>query len=389
MILRPANIELSLPSRVGLFGPPSSGKTLTSLLIALGISKELNGGAGIALVDSEGIEEFVEPICKAEQVPLFVAPAHTFVEMCEALTEAEQAGLCAFVVDHYDGMFRELTEGQKAKLNLQGRKLPYQHREELVRLWDAWVRQFRASPCHCVFNGRLAWDWGDDEDESGENIKVKLGTKMRGESDAGYEPNLLIELEAIQDLTKRHKKTRSKAGTITHFAHVLKDRRMILNGRSFSWKDLNGYEAGGYKAVWTALAPHFAGSSGSRDTRAVSVGRSSAELFEPVRGESAFAERERRVAIAIEEIQGALNTIWPSVNGTEDKRLKNIVLESLFKTKSWTKIATFAPEVLESAWKVMQSFESDLASSQISPKDEPQIIALIASCRDLEKDMVM
>jgi hypothetical protein len=383
MILRPA-LTQSSAAKIGLFGPPSSGKSLTSLLIAIGISKELYGGAGIAFVDSEDIEQFIKPICDIEGVPLVIAKSRSFVDMREAFQEAEQAQLCAFVVDHYDGIFRELTEAQKTRLNLHGRKLPYQHREELVKMWDAWVRQFRASALHCVFNGRLAWEWGDDEDESGEAVKVKLGAKMRGESDAGYEPDLLIELEAIQDQTKRHKKTRSRSGTITHWLHVLKDRRLILNGLSFSWKDLNGYHAGDYQGVWRAVEPHFRGRTTSDlSPRGESVQRSSAMLFQPVTGESAFSERQRRVTIAIEEIQGALNTLWPGQTA-DDKRLRYTVMETLFRTRSWTAINAFSAEVVEHGWKILQHFEADAAS--INVHDEAAVIALIVSCKELEAE---
>lgn len=370
--------------KVGLFGPGGSGKTLTAFLIAIGVSKELHGGAGITFVDPEGVAEFVRPVCEAEGVPLTVVSSHTFLDMRDALPAAEQAGSCAFVVDHYDGIFRELTEAQKIALNLQGRRLPYQHREELVRIWDAWVRSFRASPLACIFSGRLAWEWGDDEDEAGEAVKVKLGTKMRGESDAGYEPNLLIELEAIQDKAARDRSTRSKQGSIRHHAYVLKDRRMVLNGRRFDWKDLNAYKAGDYQRVWKNLGPHFtAGQPGI--LRGESAPRSSVNLFAAPTSESRFADATRRRTIAIEEIQGALNTLWPGRTDTE-KRLRSIVTEALFRTRSWTAIGGLAPEVLESAWRKIQSFEE--AASQIDTSNEAQVIDLVTSCIELERAAV-
>ncbi len=387
-LLQPSAFLENSAAKVGIFAPPGAGKTLTSILLAIGISKELCNGAAIAFVDPEGAAEFIKPVCDIEQVPLFVVPSRTFVDMRDALTEAEAGGCCAFVVDHYDGIFRELTEAQKTALNLIGRKLPYQHREELVRIWDAWVRQFRASPVHCVFNGRLAWEWGDDEDESGDPVKVKLGTKMRGESDAGYEPNLLIELEAIQDKEKRDRKTRSKQGHITHFARVLKDRRMVLNGRSFSWKDLNGYKADDYKRVWKDFAAHFAMAPGitkGAGQVASGSGRSSNGLFVPVSGESSFAERSRRVTIAIEELQAALNAIWPGQGG-EEKKMRAIVLETIFKSRSWTAIEGMTAEAVEAGWAIMRHFES--AAQDINVRSEPAVVALIQSCKDLERERV-
>lgn len=382
-LLQPATDIAAGAGKVAIFGGGGSGKTLTSILLAIGLSKTHHDGRAIVFVDPEGVSEFIAPICAAEGVPLFVVPTRTFVEMREALAEAEDADACVFVVDHYDTIFRELTEAQKLKLNLVGHQLPYAHREELVRLWDEWVRTFRASSLDCVFTGRLAWDWGDDEDAAGDPLKVKLGTKMRGESDAGYEPNLLIELERLDQFT-RDKITKRKNGQIAHVARVLKDRRMVLNGLSFSWKDLNAYKAGDYQRVWHDLASHFlpVGRRGDHsESRHVLGGRSSAELFAPVSGDSAFTMRARRVTIAAEEIQAALATIWPGQT-TEEKRLRHIVLETLFQSRSWTAIETRAPEVVEAGWRIMQHFEA--ACADINVKDEAEVIACIQSCKDLE-----
>lgn len=385
MLLQPALLDSS-PLRAALFGPGGSGKTITAMLLALGVSIERHNRAPLAFVDPEGVEEFIAPLCAAESVPLVILRGRTFVEMCDGLTEAEQIGCCAYVVDHYDGIFRELTEAQKTKLNLVGRKLPYQHREELIRVWDAWVRQFRASSLHCIFTGRLAWEWGDSESEDGETEKVKIGTKMRGDSDAGYEPNLLIEMERLEKF-RRDKVSKRKQGEIAHVARVIKDRRMILNGRSFEWKDLNAYTQGDYKPVYNALAAHLVARGARADLSSAggSVARSSAELFVAPSGESAFSERARRVSIAVEELQGALNAVWPG-STNDEKKFKAIVLETLFQSRSWTKIETLTPEILEDAVTVMRHFELDAKSPENDISNEAQVIALIASCRAFAKE---
>lgn len=383
-LLIPSNGLPSSAGKVALFGGGGAGKSITSTLLAVGASIELHNRAAIVFVDPEGVAEFVKPICDAEGVPLFIVPSRTFVEMRDALREAEDAGCCAFVVDHYDGIFAELAQSQKEKLNLQGRQLPFQHREELVRIWSQWVEQFRASRLHTIFNGRLGWVWGDDEDTAGDAVKVKLGTKMRGESDAGYEPNLLIELEAIQDKEKREKKSRSKQGSIRHHAYVLKDRKMLLNGLHFEWKDLNRYVQGDYKKVWKDFAPHFAASgSGAAAASETRTHRSSAELFAPFSGESAFSERTRRVTIAVEEINAALSAIWPGQTAQE-KRLRDIVRQTLFDTRSQAKIDTLSAETIEYGWKIMSHFEADCAD--INVQSEAEVIALIASCKQLERE---
>ena len=396
MLLQPASLSATA-LKAAFFGPSGSGKTITAMLLAVGLSKEQHNSAPIAFVDPEDVEEFVAPICAAESVPLVVLRGRTFVEMRDGLTEAAQIGCCAYVVDHYDGVFRELTEAQKTRLNLQGRKLPYQHREELMRLWDEWVRQFRSSPLACIFTGRLAWEWGDSESDDGEVEKVKLGTKMRGDSDAGYEPNLLIEMERIERF-KRDKVSKRKQGEIEHVARILKDRRMVLNGRSFSWKDLNEYQAGDYQAVYKALAPHLLLHNqllaAPEGPKADTPKRTSAELFQPVSGESAYAERARRVTVASEEFQSTLRVLWPGETDRA-KACRLAAIEAVFETRSWTAVEAKTADAVESGAALLRACEAALPREVdgVAPTTRAEVLAWVLAIhteqRERQVDMVI
>lgn len=388
MLLQPAEFSRS-HTTVNLFGPGGSGKSLTAFLIALGNSIERQNFAGIAFVDPEDVSDFFIAACRAEGVPLFTMKGRTFIEMREALPEAKALGCGSFLVDHVDGIHRELVEAQKDALDLRGRKLPYQHREELIRVWEDWIQRVRDAKIDCLFNGRLAWNWGDDEDESGDPVKVKLGTKMRGDSDADYEPDLLIEMELIERRV-REQKSHAKRVENIHFAYVRKDRTSVLSGMQFQWKDLHGgYTKGDYKGVWKQFAPYFAAFKGSGPVSdqlgTERVIRSSAELFQKPSGESRFAERAKRITIAVEEIQAAMSTIWPG-STNEDKRLKHIVLETIFKSRSWTAIEAMLPETVETGWRIMQNFEAAATDKDepLNVRDEAKVIECIQSCKDLE-----
>lgn len=368
-----------------LFGLGGAGKTITAALLGAALSKERHNGAGVTLMDTEEVAEFVTPIFAAEGVPLFIEPSRSFVDMREALPRAVERGCCAFIVDHYDGVHRELSEAQTLALGMTGRQRPYHHREDLIRLWEAWVMQYRTTPIHMILTARQANLWGDDETPEGDPFKVKLGTKARGDADANYEPNLLIEMEKIERFT-REKGSKRKIGQIEHAARVVKDRRMVLEGLSWVWPNMNGYKSGGYKGVWKSLAPHFTadprvGPGGI--LRPEATPRDSQRLFNPQSGESKMAERARRITIAVEEIQAALNAIWPG-QGADEKRLRVLVMEALFQTRSWTAVETFAPERVESAWKIMQHFEADCLD--IAVKDDDAVIKLLNSCKELEAE---
>lgn len=372
-LLTPA-ISTQTAAKIGLFGGPGVGKTLTSILIAVGLSKQYHNHAPIAIFDPEDASDFVAHVCALEGVPLVHAKARSFVEMREALKEAEDCGCCAYDVDNYTMVFTELVEALKEKAGLRGRRLPYQFREEVVRIWSEWTREMRLSPLHVLLGGRLGYDWGDDEDESGDPIKVKLGTKMRGETDAGYEPNLLIELEAIHDLAARDKKTRSKRGSTTHHLHVLKDRFMVLNGRHFAFRDLNEYKPKDYEPVFNALKPHFDKLSIGQSPRSFST-RTSAELFAPPQGESSFAERQRRITVAVEELKAGLEVCWP---GRTDRMLecRTAAIEALFSTRSMSAVEHLTPDAVEFGVRILKACEAELHSEKF-PTTRAATIAFV------------
>lgn len=371
-------------AKIGLQGGFGSGKTLTATLIGIGLSKTFHNNAPLCIVDGENAAAFVADVCELEGVPLLRIASHSFVDMRDGLKEAE-AECCGFIVDNYDAAGKELVTAFRAKTGLEGRRLGFHHRDTIMDVWDEWTRQMRASPLHVIVNGRLAWEWESERDDNGDVQSFKTDTKMRGQG--GYEPDLLIELEAVRDSMKRDAKTRSRRGQMLHTAVVLKDRHRALNGRTWQWKDLNDYKAGDFARVFSAFRPHF-------DRLAIatpaegSISRSSAGLFSAPRGENPMAEREKRVAVALGEIDEALNYFWPSSNGTDDKRFRNIVRRMLFGLRSDAAIRQLLPEQLESARLVMAHFESAVADpdQQVNVKDEAQVVALLASCKDLESE---
>lgn len=60
-------------------------------------------------------------------------------------------------------------------------------------------------------------------------------------------------------------------------------------------------------------------------------------------------------------------------------------METLFQSRSWTKIETLLPEVLESAVSVMRLFETATKDQQNAITNEASVIAWIQSCKDLKR----
>lgn len=353
-LLKKATVEQSA-AKVGIFASQGAGKTTTALLLALGLSKTYHKGAPIAFADTENGSDYVVPIADAEGVELSAFKSRAFKDMKAGLREAEEGGCCVYIVDSYTHPWKELVDTFKSKS--RRKKLEFHHMDELKSMWQAWTDQMLNSPLHVILAGRLGyvWDREEDDEDGSKGDLIKLGTKMKSESEAGYEPSLLIEMEGIQAESARQKKTRAKQGSIVHHAYVLKDRWRVLNGRTFTFKDMNDYKLGGYLPVFNAFKPHFDRLAIGQQQRAVDGTRTSEALFDHA-GDSAYQQRVRRVQIDLEEIQGTLVKLWPGQDA-KAKALKALTIETLFETRSWTAVESKSLEGLDAALDTLRLFE--------------------------------
>lgn len=211
---------------------------------------------------------------------------------------------------------------------------------------------------------------------------------------SGDSPHLLIEMEAervmdeIQEVKKgnRTKKTRIEkkaGGHFIHNMHVLKDRAMVLNGLMFAFKDINTYKAGDWKAVYRALAPHFAKMkiNGGQGNKGIEE-RSSSALFNG-RGDSDYQKRVKLVGITLEEIEATIVKLWPG-SDAKSKALKALAIEVLFKTRSWKAVESKSLEDLQSGLTALRLFEEQTTNGNKAESlvDPVQASGLLAICSD-------
>lgn len=377
-ILKPVAVEQAA-AKIGVFARQGAGKTTTSALILIGLSKTFHAGAPITMLDTENGSDYLKPIFDVEGVELQVAKSRAFTDMRQALREAEAMKACGFLVDSYTHPWTELTDAFKARS--KRKRLEFHHMADLKSQWRLWTDQMLASPCHVILAGRLGFEWDKEDDGEGGSDLVKLGSKMKGESEAGYEPSLLIEMEAIQSDEGRMKKSKAKKGTISHHCYVLKDRWRALNGRTFQFTDINDYKAGDYKKVFDAFRPHFDKLAIGGTQRALEPGRNSEALFSGPEGQSEFAERQKRTAIALEEIKEMASAIWPGQSAA-DKKARQSVLESIFGTLSWTAVEGKPVTELEDGVAILTMIR-EAARDESKPIGDPAwITAEVVKGRD-------
>lgn len=372
-------------AKVGIYGAQGSGKTTTGALCCIGLSKTYHQNAPVAFLDTENGSDYLIPIFEAEGVPLLVVKSRAFKDMRQALTEAEAAGCCAYLVDSYTHPWQELCDSFKAKSRRN--KLEFHHMDQLKGLWRQWTDQFLNSKLHIILNGRLGYEWGKDE----EGELVKLGSKMKSESEAGYEPSLLIEMEGLRpaNITKAQK----QRGAIVHLAHVIKDRWRSLNGKTFEFKDINSYKAGDYARVFEPFMPHWSQLALSNGVqRAVDQSRSSEAMFDGD-GQTATKLRMTQVEIALETIQNTLVMLWPGQD-QQSKQIKLAAFEVVFNERSWKAIERKPLEVLQSGLALLRDVETRIKGGApvASPDDLAALVSEIttpAQAETVEEEVVL
>jgi hypothetical protein len=371
-LLKEAKVEQAA-AKLGLFGKQGTGKTTTAAMLAIGLAKAYHAGAPVAFFDTENGSDYLVPIFAAEGVKLLVIKSRAFADMQAGLKEAKQAGACAYIVDSYTHPWAELCDTFKAKS--KRKRLEFHHMDQLKGMWRIWTDEMLNSPLHVLLCGRLGYEWGEEQDDDGGKNLVKLGTKMKTESEAGYEPSLLLELEAIQPASVNASR-KAKRGAIMHRINVLKDRWRTLNGRSFEFADLNHYAPGAYEVVFKTFLPHFSQLAiGTSTQRAIEGDRTSANLFGEG-GESMGAQMQRRREIAAEEIAGILRHTWPGETAN-DKKIRQSLLHVLFDTFSWKSIENRHPNELEEAAILLRLLVETLAASEKPPADPESLSELL------------
>jgi hypothetical protein len=344
------------------YGPPGTGKTTILAMILMYLSKTYHNSAPVAWLASEKGVDFVIDMFKAEGVPLLVSRSRSFVDLRSATRDAKEAGCCAVGVDSITHFWQELfTSGMQAK----GPRL-----QKIMRIkeeWQPFSQDFQDSPLHFLVTGRLGFNWDEAEvqnEQTGEITKEvsRGGTKIKAEGDFGHEPDLEIEMSAVEDPDfMRWEKVRGKnrktfKSQMIHIATLKKSRVWALNGKAFSWKDQPAYKLGYYKAVAECFAPHFEqiNIGGSHNVMANTVG--SSVLFQPGSEQSNYEMQIKR-QIALEKWDGTMDAIAGGQTG-DAKKKRSIIGISITGTKSRTEFERQSLPVILRQVEILEALEA-------------------------------
>lgn len=359
--------------KAGFYGADGSGKTRTAGELAVGIHKLTRSQKGILFIDTESGSDFLVERVQSEGIAVYQDKTRAFSALVEDLDAAHKVADIV-VVDSVTHFFRELTA---AHLRSKNKKLlDLSDWGPIKAEWARFVERFLTLPLHIIICGRLGNVYEEYYDEDREKYSTaKTGTRMAGDGETGYEPNITFEMS---------KKYRKKGGTFDLQATCTKDRFDEIMARVFTFKT-GEKPATVHAAVMKAFGPHLARYSFGADPTPVDVRASSEAMLAP-EGPS-YSATQRRRQIAVEEIDGLMGRYLPGSTARE-RQLRLEVRVAVFGTSSETRIAGLPPERLERGRKLVSALLDRIATDETAlPADAKQFLPALAKLvNEIEDD---
>ncbi len=212
--------------KIGIYGPPGSGKTFTALLCAEGLAKA--SGKRIAYVDTEhGTDFYCKPAPRKTHPEAFDFDALYTRSLMDTLAEVKKIGdeYGVIVLDSVTHLWEAARLGYQGKQTSIG-TIPMHAWGKIKAPYKELMTVLLNSQSHVFILGRQGIDYETDEDT--EELK-KVGLKMKAEGETAYEPHILLRLECLKD--------KKGVGVIQAFAE--KDRTGVLQGKTIQWPDFD------------------------------------------------------------------------------------------------------------------------------------------------------
>ena len=320
--------------KVGIMGFAASGKTFSASLIARGIVERLKSKKPVFFLDTETGSDFMKPKFKQWGIPLHVSNSNAFIDLIAGVKEAEE-NASVLIIDSISHFWKEVQDAYK---KAHGRnRLLFQDWGPIKDQWGRFTNLYLNSKVHIIMCGRAGYEYDFFEDESGAKQLAKTGTKMKAETDMGYEPSLLLEM-VRERIDNEDKSVEAKLSR--HVCYVLKDRTDLIDGKKFVNPTFKDFE------------PVFDCLNIGGDHVGVVTNKNSTELFDKNSDKNWYEEKRRR-EVLIEELQGELIAAYPG-QSSEEKRIKVELIFETFGTRSWIALSDFKSDKLKEGLKELQ-----------------------------------
>lgn len=216
--------------KIGIYGPPGSGKTFTSLLCMEGLAKA--SGKRFAFVDTEKGTDFYASHVAARSVhpeafDFDALETRSITEVLSEVKKLDPAIHCGVVFDSITHLWEATQAAYSGKRTSTG-GIPIEAWSRVKKPYKELIAWILSTPLHVIICGRQ----GNDFDTGDDGKMVKVGVKMKAEGETAYEPDILIRMEPEKD-----------NGISKLFALGEKDRTGVIAGK---WIELPPDQKPGY-----------------------------------------------------------------------------------------------------------------------------------------------
>lgn len=328
-LLKPATGGAYL--KAGFLGFAKSGKTHTSLELAIGTRAYFKLPGPIAMFDTEGGSDYWKArVQKATGQAMLVVKSRSLVDLLETVRECIASGVAALVVDSITHVWRECCDAYLAEIQeiakKKGWRLPdrleFQDWARIKAKWNLWPEAYLNSPLHVIVCGRAGYEYDFETNERGKKELVKTGVKMKVEGEFGFEPSLLVEMERDWSSDDPPK--------MVNRATVIGDRFDLMNGRTVDQPTFDFF-----KPFIEMLAP-------TAEHNPVDTATKTEFDLDDGRSDGWQRERDAR-EIAAEKVKAAFQLAGIDGQGAEDKRTRAAAMKKHWGTTSWKELAEKTP----------------------------------------------
>ena len=210
--------------KIGMYGPPGSGKTFTALLIAEGLANVSK--KRIAVVDTERGTDFYCQDIKSRKIhpkafefdALYTKSVTEASDAIKALKDTDYGVIVIDSISHIWEATIAAYAGKRTKIDT----IPIQAWGRIKKPYKDLINYLLSSSMHVILCGRQRTVFATDEET--EEMRA-IGVTMKAESETPYEPHITIRMQSLPP-----RKT-NEIGSV--FAYIEKDRTGVLAGHSY------------------------------------------------------------------------------------------------------------------------------------------------------------
>ncbi len=345
--------------KCGFFGRQGAGKTYTASQMVIGLHKYLKkqglpeGDNPVLMMDTETGRSWVRGMFAEEGIELEASNVRAFRSLVPAMAEAEERK-CILLIDSLSHYWAELMQSYLRK---KGRnRLVFSDWNYLKGPEGngAFAEMYVNCSAHVVWCARASFEYDFHENEAGQKELETTGIKPRAESEAGYEPNLLVLMTRYQDFDP----AKPENTTTIHYGSVLKDRSNRIDGKVFK------------NPTFKHFLPHVQALALGGEHAGTDTSMTSEASIPPDSGEGRLRREQRE--ICLDEIQELLVKHHPG-RSADALKTKGDLLEQFLGSRSWERIKTFPFERLaearEGLWVHLEQKSYQIGGQDVDAED--------------------